>query len=139
MIHLIPVSDFPTYDETPDNAIIFATTGIDGCHYCMAEDNDEMNIYIVFPNMGERSVYLIGHSISEMISYALSIQGLFECIFDLEKDDFLREVEDVKREFITKRSNSRFTNDLLALKKVYPVTDISASEVYDKLRMMNCS
>jgi hypothetical protein len=27
--HIIPISDFPAYDETPENAVIFAMTGMD--------------------------------------------------------------------------------------------------------------
>ena len=138
VIAITPTSDFPNYDETPEKAVIFAMTGTDGCHYCMVENGEKMNVYIVYPNMGyDNSAYLIGHSISEMLSYSLAIQGLFEYAFELEKDDFLKKVEDMRPELMMKYNSNRFKNDLLALKKVYPITEVSVSEVYDRLRTMN--
>ena len=101
VLHIIPYSDFPHYDETPDSAVIFAGTGCDGCHYCMVEDKDEINVYLICPNMDDDSIHLIGHSVSEVLSYALSINGLFESVFDLSKDSFLQEVDDSKREWST--------------------------------------
>ena len=125
------------YEETPKNAVIFATTGTDGCHYCMVESENGINIYLVFPNMGKESVRLVGHSMNELLSYALSINGLFDCVFNLEKNLFLEEVKNLKDELKTKLNSNRFINDLNALKLIYQIKNVPASEVYDTLREMN--
>ena len=135
---IIPVSDFAHYEETPENAVIFAMTGTDGCHYCMTENGDNINVFIILPNMGdEHSVYLIGHSISEMLSYALPIQGLFECVFELDRNTFLQEVQNLKDERATELNSERFLDDLSAIKREFTVTNYSAITVYEKLRAMN--
>jgi hypothetical protein len=135
VIHIIPTHDFPAYDETPKNAVIFARTGMDGCHYCMVKDDDKMNIYYVEPN---DRVFLIGNSISDILSYGLAIApSLFSEIFDLEKDAFLQMVDDAKQEWELELNSKRFKNDLKSLNKVFHITEISASEVYDRLRAMN--
>jgi len=137
--HLMPISDFPAYPTTPDNAVIFATTGMDGAHYCMVEDGDKMNIYIVEPcGVVPDRVCLIGHSISEMLSYGLAIMPmLFSDVFDLEKDEFLKELKHARYEWMREINSKRFKDDLNALEKIYPIKEFSASEVYDILRAMN--
>ena len=141
IIHFIPESDFPAYDETPKNAVIFARTGMDGCHYCMVEDGNKINIYYVEPGWVDVDrVFLIGHSISEVLSYGLAIGGLLFCqIFDMEKDEFLKEMNKAKCELEAEFNSERFTTDLNALKREFPIIAYSASEVYDKLRSINCS
>ena len=67
--------------------------------------------------MGIDSIHLIGHSVSEVLSYALSINDLFESVFDLSKDSFLQEVDDSKREWSTELNSERFLSDLSALKR----------------------
>ena len=138
ILGLIPVDNFECYQETPDNAVIFAMTGTDGCHYCMTEENSTISIYAVFPNMGHgRSVYLIGHSIDEVLSYALSIYGLFECVFDYEKDQFIQIVEEVGHENLSRFNDERFKSDLRDLSDVYSISKFSPSDVYCFLRY-NC-
>ena len=138
ILGFIPVEDFEKYYETPENAIIFAMSGTDGCHYCMVEIDDIINIYAVFPNLGEeRSVYLVGHTIDEVLSYLLSIIGLFECVFDYDKNKFLQIVEEVKSEYTSKLESEEFQRDLSDLKRVYSIFSPSASEVYDCLKNMN--
>ena len=140
VIHFIPESNFPIYDETPKNAVVFASTGMDGCHYCMVEDGDEINVYYVEPGwIDANRLFLIGHSISEVLSYGLAIANLlFSQIFDMEKEEFLKEINEAKREWKAELNSERFTNDLSALKREFPIIAYSASEVYDKLRSMNC-
>jgi len=139
VIHIMPAPDFPAYDETPNDAVIFAQTGMDGCHYCMVKENDELNIYYVEPGwIDVDRVFLIGHSISDILSYGLAIANLFfSQVFDMEKDTFLQEVNNAKQEWNVELNSNRLKKDLKALKKMFPITEISASEVYDRLRAMN--
>jgi len=134
----IPVDEFESYNETPSGSVIFAMTGTGGCHYCMVEDGDNINIYNIFPNRDEnQGMYLIGHSICEVLSYALSIHGLFECVFDYEKDEFLQVVKEVGYEIASQRNDKCFKSDLIDLSNVYAISEFSPSEVYSRLRSMN--
>jgi len=105
----------------------------------MLAHDDGINIYYVEPGwLDVDRVFLIGHSISDVLSYGLAIANLlFEQIFDMEKEEFLREVSSAKQECKSELNSKRFNDDLEALKSVFPIIEISASEVYDKLRAMN--
>ncbi|GEM_PF-3143044 len=138
IIGLIPIKDYDHYEETPKDAEVFAETGIDGCHYCIINENENLSIYLIIPNMeADRTKYLIGHSITEFLSYILPIFGLFECVFDLNKDDFLQEVNNFYIDNSEALKSKSFINDLEQLRLVYNYPTISASVVYDRLKELN--
>ena len=140
VIGLIPADKFYPYEETPEDSEIFATTGTDGCHYCIVYENESISVYLITPNMinANQTKYLLGHSMSEFLSYLLPVAGMFEYIFECENiDEYLEEVNNFLSDISELLQSKTFMNDLKQLKSVYDFPNITSSDVYNKLKALN--
>jgi len=88
------------YDSTPENAIIFATTGVDGCHYCVVPKQgysiDESPIYYVSPMDWEDTVVWVAKDFVDFLSLGVAL-GSFTYTSDChscERDEFLEFIEE---------------------------------------------
>ena len=65
------------YDSTPKNALIIASTGVDGCHYCVVPKQgfsvDESPIYYISPMDWEGTVVWVAKDFIDFISLGVAM------------------------------------------------------------------
>ena len=134
VIGLFPQESFILFPETPKDGVIFASSMVDGIHYCMTPsmtDGHALDIYYVFPGMGDHSVLLIAHSMDELLSFAIGIYGAFECVFNLDTpQEFALMMEEVLDFHQGELEDEDVQKDLAVLKDHYHIKDYTPSEIF---------
>jgi len=121
--HGIDVAEI-RYDATPKNALVFASTGVDGCHYCVVPKQgvsiDESPIYHVSPMDWESTVVWVAKDFIDFLSIGVAM-GSFTyaaSCHTVDKNEFEQLIEESWLEDdITKKMNA-----IKQLQKYFPLT-----------------
>lgn len=139
VIGLIPTPDWaPFYQPegpTPAGAETFATTGVDGLHYCITAQDEALTFHLVVP--GEDKCYVVGRTMAEFLSYALSVIGCVDTAFEGDREEFIDVVEGAREELAEPLSSPSCRRDIERLRSAYPIEDLTPGEVYDRLIALN--
>jgi len=88
------------YESTPENAIIFASTGVDGCHYCIVPKQgvsiNESPVYHVSPMDGESTVVWVAKDFIDFLSIGVAMGSFtyINCCHSCDKEEFYDLVEE---------------------------------------------
>ncbi len=75
VIGLLVTNDFPLCFCTPRNAVVFAHSGTDGIHFCIAgveKGIESSPVYVVSPSMRGHYVELIGRDLTDFLSLVVA-------------------------------------------------------------------
>jgi hypothetical protein len=132
VIGLMRVKEFPRYFCTPIQAAIFASTGVDGIHFCLIRNENDHNfenspVYVVSPMMPEHYIELVGRSLMDFLSLVITCKdaGALECIAYMSENSFNEYLEESSKN----RNEMPIMNDkiekaILALKSCFELKEI---------------
>lgn len=88
VVGLIRNSDFPHYFCTPKNAVIFSDLGVDGIHFCIIPNANDLTlehspIYVISPTLSHQHlVMVVAEDFRTFLELVISIKdaGALECI-----------------------------------------------------------
>lgn len=148
-VGLIQERSFPHYFCTPLNAVIFASIGVDGIHFCIVPEEDDRTlersaVYVVSPMMPEHYVFVVAENFYDFISLVVSVKyaGLLECISYFERERFLTQIQEVEAddlevktaiEALTATFPTRVIDDVYGyVRQVQAKMDLSAVQFSDE-------
>lgn len=139
-IGLIRDSSFSRYFCTPLNAIIFASTGMDGMHFCIVpNDNDptleQSPVYVVSPMISDHYVEAIAENFIDFISIVVSTKDapLLECISYCARDRFYEQIQSISDDNFEAKTAISALNSTFSIKVIDNVYDF-VRQVQAKLK-----
>ena len=94
--------EFGSYFCTPLKAVIFASLGVDGIHFCILpyeEDKTLENspVYVVSPCMPEHYVEPVAKNFADFLNLVMATKdaGAMECISYMTKESFINYLKDI--------------------------------------------
>jgi len=111
------------YESTPGNAIIFASTGVDGCHYCIVNKPgasiEESPVYHVSPMDGEGTVIWTAKDFIDFLSIGVAM-GSFTYISSCHSCDN-EEFEDLVEESWSEDDVNKKKETIKLLEEHFPL------------------
>jgi hypothetical protein len=113
------------YDSTPRNAITFASTGVDGCHFCVipkkGEAIDESPVYKVSPMDGEDTIVWVAKDFIDFLSIGVAMGSFtyISCCHLCDKEELLELIEESWSECDEEKKKS----SIELLKEHFPVRE----------------
>lgn len=131
-IGLMRVKEFPRYFCTPTQAVIIASLGVDGIHFCLIRDDNDDNfenspVYVVSPMMPEHYVEIVGRSLRDFLNLVITCKdaGALECISYMSENKFNEYLEEsFKNRQEIPNINERIENTILYLKSCFELEEI---------------
>ena len=124
---------FPHYFCTPLDAVIFACLGVDGIHFCIIPDEDDLTleyspVYVVSPMMSNHYVEAIAENFYDFINLIVSVKdaGALECISYLETEKFSEYIQGISQ------NNLEAENALVAISNTFPTKIIDDVYIHVK-------
>jgi hypothetical protein len=103
------------YDCTPDNCRVFATTQVDGCHWCLLElgGHEESELPVVFVSpMDDPQHYIAGENLRDFLELGLASRS-FDGLGDGLDEDCVDPENEPLWEFLRSELNLAERNDPL--------------------------
>jgi hypothetical protein len=140
-IGLIVDKEFGKYFCTPEEAIVFAHSGVDGIHYCIIpkEDDDNLEkspVYVINPMDSDHYVDLIGRNLIDFLSLIVSCKGTteFECANYMTKDKFVKYINEyIESIREVDEFNQQVEEAIKVIKNTFNISQIN--DVYDHLKL----
>lgn len=112
------------YDSTPENAVVFANTGVDGVHYCVVPKYgvsiDEAPVYCVSPMDWEDTVVWVAKDFIDFLSIGVAMGSFtyISCCCSCNKEEFLNLIEESWAEdYMEKRKAIKILEEHFPLRK----------------------
>ena len=102
------------YFCTPKNAVTFAGIGVDGIHFCILPDENDLTlenspVYVISPMMPDHYVEIVAENFYDFISLVITAKdaGALECISYFTSEKYLEYLQSISDSLL---QNTEFNN-----------------------------
>jgi hypothetical protein len=127
------------YFCTPKNAVSFAHLGVDGIHFCVIpEDNDltleHSPVYVVSPMMPDHYVEVVAENFYDFISLVIEVKdaGALEYISYSTKEKFIEYIQEVNNTY----NKSKVNEVIASLSEMFHGKLKKINDVYDYVKQI---
>jgi len=104
-IGLIRNKKYERYFCTPKNAVTFTCLGVDGIHFCILPNKNDITlenspVYVVSPMMPDHYVEIVAENFYAFISLVVSVKdaGALECISYMDNESFSKYLKNIPQD-----------------------------------------